>query len=138
MPDFPIVDSHVHLADPQRFGYAWTKNAPSLNRRVLPADLSRAAAPVEIAYLCFELHRLALEIRERAGVVLGFGELQQLGGVGDGGKGAVEPFELARELRALLAEGLGLVGGIPDVGKLELAAHFLQAFALAVVVKGTP
>ena len=32
MPDFAIVDSHVHLADPKRFGYAWTKNAPSLNR----------------------------------------------------------------------------------------------------------
>ncbi len=53
MPDFPIVDSHVHLADPQRFGYAWTKNAPSLNRRVLPADLSRAAAPVQIDTVVF-------------------------------------------------------------------------------------
>jgi L-fuconolactonase len=53
MPDFPIVDSHVHLADPQRFGYAWTRNAPSLNRRVLPADLSKAAAPVQIDTIVF-------------------------------------------------------------------------------------
>jgi L-fuconolactonase len=53
MPDFPIVDSHVHLADPQRFGYAWTRNAPSLNRTVLPADLSKAAAPVEIDTIVF-------------------------------------------------------------------------------------
>ena len=53
MPDFPIVDSHVHLLDPQRLGYAWTKNAPSLNRRVLPADLFAAARPVEIEQFVF-------------------------------------------------------------------------------------
>ncbi|HWA48780.1 MAG TPA: amidohydrolase family protein [Dongiaceae bacterium] len=53
MPDFPIVDSHVHLADPKRFGYAWTKNAPSLNRTVLPQDLTKAAAPVQIDQIVF-------------------------------------------------------------------------------------
>ena len=35
------------------FGYAWTKNAPSLNRRVLPADLFKAARPVEIEQFVF-------------------------------------------------------------------------------------
>ena len=53
MPDFPIIDSHVHLADPTRFGYAWTKHAPSLNRRVLADDLMKAAAPVKIEKLVF-------------------------------------------------------------------------------------
>ncbi len=53
MPDFPIVDSHVHLADPSRFGYDWTKNAPSLKRLVLPADLAKAAAPVKIDRFVF-------------------------------------------------------------------------------------
>jgi len=53
MPDFPIVDSHVHLADPKRFGYAWTKNAPSLNRTVLPQDLTKAAAPVQVDQIVF-------------------------------------------------------------------------------------
>jgi L-fuconolactonase len=53
MPDFPIVDSHVHLADPKRFGYAWTKNAPSLNRTVLPEHLTKAAAPVQIDKFVF-------------------------------------------------------------------------------------
>ena len=53
MPDFPIVDSHVHLADPQRFGYAWTRNAPSLNRQVLPEHLTRAAAPTRIDEFVF-------------------------------------------------------------------------------------
>jgi L-fuconolactonase len=53
MPDFPIIDSHVHLADPGRFGYAWTRNAPSLNRRVLVDDLMKAAGPVQIEKLVF-------------------------------------------------------------------------------------
>ena len=53
MVDFPIVDSHVHLCEPRRFGYAWTTNAPSLKRRVLPADLTEAAGPVEIEQFVF-------------------------------------------------------------------------------------
>jgi L-fuconolactonase len=53
MPDFPIIDSHVHLADPQRFGYGWTRNASSLNRRVRVADLMQAAAPVKIERFVF-------------------------------------------------------------------------------------
>jgi L-fuconolactonase len=53
MPDFPIVDSHVHLLEPARFGYAWTKNASSLNRQVLPKHLFAAAAPVKIEQFVF-------------------------------------------------------------------------------------
>ena len=53
MPDYPIVDSHVHLADPKRFSYGWTKSAPSLNRQVLPPDLTKAAAPVQIDQFVF-------------------------------------------------------------------------------------
>jgi L-fuconolactonase len=51
--DFPIVDSHVHLLEPARFGYSWTRNVPQLNRQVLPSDLTRAAAPVEIEQFVF-------------------------------------------------------------------------------------
>jgi L-fuconolactonase len=39
--------------NPQRLGYAWTKGAPSLNRLVLPADLTAAAAPVKIEQFVF-------------------------------------------------------------------------------------
>jgi len=53
MPDFPIVDSHVHLCEPKRLGYAWTKNAPSLNRQVLPSDLTKAASPHAIEQFVF-------------------------------------------------------------------------------------
>ena len=53
MPDFPIVDSHVHLLDPKRFGYSWTAGAPSLNRTALPNDLFKAAAPFKIDTIVF-------------------------------------------------------------------------------------
>ena len=53
MPNFPIIDAHVHLTDVKNLGYAWTKSAPVLNRSVLPADLFKAAAPVEIEKFVF-------------------------------------------------------------------------------------
>jgi L-fuconolactonase len=53
VPDFPIVDAHVHLTDTKHLGYAWTKNAPSLDRSVLPVDLLKAAAPVQIEKFVF-------------------------------------------------------------------------------------
>ena len=53
MPDFPIVDSHVHLLEPERFGYSWTKNVPQLKRRVLPKHLTEAAGRVEIEQFVF-------------------------------------------------------------------------------------
>ena len=53
MPDFPIVDAHVHLTDVKNLGYGWTASAPVLNRSVLPADLFKAAAPVAIEKFVF-------------------------------------------------------------------------------------
>lgn len=53
MPDFPIVDSHVHLCDPSKFRYSWMKGRPSLERRVLPADFSRAAGEVQVERYVF-------------------------------------------------------------------------------------
>jgi L-fuconolactonase len=51
--DYPIVDSHVHLMEPARFGYAWTAGAPSLKRQVLPEHLIAAAAPRTIDRFVF-------------------------------------------------------------------------------------
>ena len=53
MPDFPIIDSHVHLLNPKQLGYAWTRNAPSLDRQALPDDFIAAAAPVKIDRFVF-------------------------------------------------------------------------------------
>ena len=67
MPDFGIVDAHVHLADPTRFSYAWTKSAPALNRVVLPEHLTKAAAPVKVEQIVF------VERESQRRIVLGEG-----------------------------------------------------------------
>jgi L-fuconolactonase len=38
MPEFPIVDAHVHLYDPAAISYPWMSQAPSLNKPHLPQD----------------------------------------------------------------------------------------------------
>lgn len=53
MLDYPIIDAHVHLLDPARLGYAWTRNAPGLRPKALPADVVAAAAPVQIERFVF-------------------------------------------------------------------------------------
>ncbi|TMJ39210.1 MAG: hypothetical protein E6G89_10605 [Alphaproteobacteria bacterium] len=53
VPEFPIIDSHVHLLNPKNLDYSWTRNAPSLNRQALPDDLMRAADPVRIDRFVF-------------------------------------------------------------------------------------
>src|SRR5271165_5258486 len=53
MIDFPIIDSHIHLLDQQRFGYAWASGAPALKRDWTPNDLARSASPYEIEGFVF-------------------------------------------------------------------------------------
>lgn len=51
MPDFPIVDSHLHLWDPQRLSYPWLSG--TLDRPFLAADFQAASAGVSIESLVF-------------------------------------------------------------------------------------
>ena len=51
MIDFPIIDSHIHLLDQKRFGYAWAPTA--LKRDWTPDDLANAAKPYDIEGLVF-------------------------------------------------------------------------------------
>jgi L-fuconolactonase len=53
MPDFPIVDSHVHLYDVERLRYGWLKNVPKIARTHLLADFDAARGPVVIDKLVF-------------------------------------------------------------------------------------
>ncbi|MBM3852320.1 MAG: amidohydrolase [Verrucomicrobia bacterium] len=53
MPDFPLIDTHVHLWDPGRLGYPWLAEVPALNRPFLPADYRRACGPVPVAGMVF-------------------------------------------------------------------------------------
>jgi L-fuconolactonase len=53
MIDFPVIDSHVHLLDQKRFGYAWAAGAPALKRDWTPDDLKAAAKPYTIEGFVF-------------------------------------------------------------------------------------
>ena len=48
MPDFPIIDSHVHLYDPGRIRYGWMRGSKLDAPHLLP-DLEAARGAVEIA-----------------------------------------------------------------------------------------
>jgi L-fuconolactonase len=53
MPNFAIVDTHVHLWDTGRLRYPWLSGVPSLNKPHLLADYRQACGPVEVAKMVF-------------------------------------------------------------------------------------
>jgi L-fuconolactonase len=53
MIDFPIVDTHVHLLDINRFKYSWAAGAPKLGRDWTVADLLERARPYRIESFVF-------------------------------------------------------------------------------------
>jgi L-fuconolactonase len=53
MPNFPIVDSHVHLYDVGQFRYSWLEGVPKINRTSLLEDFDRARAAVEVDRIVF-------------------------------------------------------------------------------------
>lgn len=53
MPDFPIVDTHLHLWDPKRLSYGWLAGNALLNRPYLVEDYRRDCGPVEVEAMVF-------------------------------------------------------------------------------------
>ena len=53
MIDFPIIDSHIHLLDQNRFGYSWASGAPALKRDWTPDNLAYVAKPFELEGFVF-------------------------------------------------------------------------------------
>lgn len=53
MPDFAIVDSHVHLYDPGVIDFPWMEAVPKLKRPYLPDDFRRLTAGVDVDKLVF-------------------------------------------------------------------------------------
>ena len=53
MPDFPIVDAHVHLYDPAAVSYPWMAGEPRLNAPHGPAEYARATEGVEVERMVF-------------------------------------------------------------------------------------
>lgn len=53
MPNFPIVDTHLHIWDLKRLRYPWLPNVPKLNRDHLIAEYRQACGPVQVAKMVF-------------------------------------------------------------------------------------
>ena len=53
MPNFPIIDSHVHLYDIERLSYGWLAHVPRINRTYALEDFDRESSPVDIDGLIF-------------------------------------------------------------------------------------
>jgi L-fuconolactonase len=53
MPDFPIVDGHVHFYDPNKLSYPWLKTVPRIDGTYLPGQLDTARGQVDIEKIVF-------------------------------------------------------------------------------------
>jgi len=70
-------------------------------------------------------------------VVIRFGHVQQLGGIGKAVGVATDLGDGPLQRGALAAEGLRALGFVPDLRVLQLAAYFLEPFDLGIEVKDT-
>lgn len=61
MPDFSIVDTHLHLWDPQHLRYAWLEDVPLLNRKYLIDDYREATADLTVERMVFVQCEAAFE-----------------------------------------------------------------------------
>ena len=53
MPDFPIIDTHLHVWDTRKLRYPWLDEIPLLNKPYLLADYNRATGPVQLEKMVF-------------------------------------------------------------------------------------
>lgn len=53
MPDFPIVDSHVHLFDVNHLRYDWLTSAPKINKSHTLVDYNQACGSVVVDKIVF-------------------------------------------------------------------------------------
>jgi len=53
MLDFPIIDTHLHVWDPQRLRYPWLDDIHLLNKPYLLDDYDRACGPVAVEKMVF-------------------------------------------------------------------------------------
>ena len=90
----------------------------------------------------FHLSRKSFDIgidRQRGALVgLGNGQLEQIARLAEIVGQAADAADDALERGALLAQILGALRIVPDIGTFEFAADFFQTFGLGRVVKETP
>ena len=131
------VHAQQHLRPVLRFGAAGARL--NVHERIVGIHLAvKHALELEIAHAAFEAHGIALDVGCGSLVLLTFGELEELCGIGDGLGGAIELGKLAAQLRALAPQLLSLVGLLPDRRVFQLAIDLFETFFLRVVLKETP
>ena len=65
MPDFPITDTHVHLADRQMIDHPWMDAIPALNRNWILSDYREAVGDVTVGKFLFMEVNCAADSVER-------------------------------------------------------------------------
>lgn len=53
MPPFPIIDSHVHLWDPEKYRMPWLDNVPAINRSIDLHDYDVATDGIDVEGLVY-------------------------------------------------------------------------------------
>ena len=53
MPNFPIVDTHLHIWDTNRLRYPWLDGIPLLNKPYVLEDYNQATGPVQVEKMVF-------------------------------------------------------------------------------------
>ncbi len=61
MPDFSVVDTHLHIWDPQKLSYPWLADIPLLNRPYLIEDYREATAGLSVERMVFLQCEVAFE-----------------------------------------------------------------------------
>ena len=53
MPDFPIIDTHLHVWDPARLDYSWIKGNPLFDRPYHVEDYAADLGPIQVEAIVF-------------------------------------------------------------------------------------
>jgi L-fuconolactonase len=53
MPDFPVIDCHVHFCDPSRIDYPWLATVPPIAGTYLPHEFDKACGTVTVDRIVF-------------------------------------------------------------------------------------
>ncbi|XWN30198.1 MAG: amidohydrolase family protein [Devosia sp.] len=110
MPDFPIIDSHLHLYDPDRLTYPWMVDVPKLQSRHELGELHAARKDVEVEAAVF------VEVDVAPGAHMD--EARYVEGLGEGG--------LVR----------GLVASMPLENGPDAVAADLETYAAMPLARG--
>ena len=120
-------------------GFGATGAGLNVEERVAVIELTTEhAAKFELLDLLFEALEIGHERIQRVAIVLFHYEFQQAARICKASCQRIQGCDNPLELRPFLAEGLGTIGFVPDIGLFELALDLGQAFRLGVVVKDTP